>query len=58
MSPQPRRPRRAAHTPPPTAAPVAAGGDALVDRLTRLADLRDRGVLSEEEFQAQKAKLL
>jgi hypothetical protein len=46
----------------PTAptAPVtpAAGADALVDRLARLADLRDRGVLTEAEFQAQKAKLL
>jgi putative oligomerization/nucleic acid binding protein len=41
-------------------APVtpAAGADALVDRLARLADLRDRGVLTEAEFQAQKAKLL
>jgi hypothetical protein len=26
--------------------------------IARLADLRDRGVLSEDEFQAQKAKLL
>ena len=46
----------------PTAptAPVtpAAGADPLVDRLARLADLRDRGVLTEAEFQAQKAKLL
>ena len=41
-------------------APVtpAAGADPLVDRLARLADLRDRGVLTEAEFQAQKAKLL
>jgi hypothetical protein len=47
---------------PPTAptAPftAAAGADPLVDRLARLADLRDRGVLTEAEFQAQKAKLL
>jgi uncharacterized membrane protein YdbT with pleckstrin-like domain len=28
------------------------------EELARLADLRDRGVLTEEEFQAQKAKLL
>jgi hypothetical protein len=41
-------------------APVtpAAGADPLVDRLARLADLRDRGALTEAEFQAQKAKLL
>ena len=51
-----------AQPPSPTAptAPVtaAAGADPLVDRLARLADLRDRGVLTEAEFQAQKAKLL
>jgi hypothetical protein len=32
--------------------------DASVDRLERLAALRDRGVLSQEEFEAQKAALL
>ena len=37
---------------------AAAGADPLVDRLARLADLRDRGILTEAEFQAQKAKLL
>ena len=36
----------------------AAGADTLADRLARLADLRDRGVLTEAEFQSQKAKLL
>ncbi len=30
----------------------------VVDQLTKLADLRDRGVLTEAEFEAQKAKLL
>ena len=39
-------------------AAAAAGADALVDRLARLADLRDRGILTEAEFQAQKASLL
>jgi hypothetical protein len=36
-------------------APAAAS---TVDSLTKLADLRDRGVLTEDEFQAQKKKLL
>jgi uncharacterized membrane protein YdbT with pleckstrin-like domain len=36
----------------------AAASISLSDELARLADLRDRGVLSEEEFQAQKARLL
>ena len=29
-----------------------------IDELTKLAALRDQGVLTEEEFSAQKAKLL
>lgn len=39
---------------PPPAAPRAS----VTEELTRLADLRDRGVLTPEEFEAQKAKLL
>ena len=42
----------------PAATATAAGADPLVDRLARLADLRDRGILTEAEFEAQKAKLL
>jgi hypothetical protein len=38
-----------------TAGPGAAG---TADQLTKLAALRDRGVLSEAEFDAQKAKIL
>jgi membrane protease subunit (stomatin/prohibitin family) len=36
--------------PPPAADPI--------DRLKELGELRDSGVLTEEEFQAQKAKVL
>ena len=43
--------------PPPAAAPPAAAVDP-VEQLTKLAQLRDSGVLTEEEFQAQKAKIL
>jgi hypothetical protein len=39
-------------------ATTAAGADSLVDRLARLADLRDRGILTDAEFEAQKARLL
>jgi type VI protein secretion system component VasK len=35
----------------------AAGGDT-ADQLHKLADLKDRGVITEDEFNAQKAKLL
>ena len=41
---------------PPPAAPAPAPD--LVEQLTQLADLKDRGVLTEEEFAAQKARLL
>jgi hypothetical protein len=37
-------------TPPPA--------ESSVDQLEKLADLRDRGILTEAEFQAQKAKIL
>lgn len=48
---------------PPAPAPAAAepaGGltDELVDQLTKLGQLRDSGILTEDEFSAKKAKLL
>ena len=36
----------------------AAGTVSTAEELTKLAELRDKGVISEEEFAAQKAKLL
>jgi hypothetical protein len=36
----------------------AAGGDDLASQIQRLADLKAQGVLSEEEFEAAKAKLI
>jgi hypothetical protein len=36
----------------------AAGATSTADELTKLAGLRDQGVLTEEQFEAQKAKLL
>lgn len=36
----------------------AAGGSSGVDELHRLADLRDRGVLDEDEFQRLKARIV
>lgn len=46
---------------PPTAAPAApAGGlsDAAIAQLTELGQLKSAGVLTQEEFNAQKARLL
>jgi Short C-terminal domain/Phospholipase_D-nuclease N-terminal len=39
-------------------APAIDGGTSKADELDKLARLRNSGTLSEEEFQAQKAKLL
>jgi Short C-terminal domain/Phospholipase_D-nuclease N-terminal len=36
----------------------AAGSQSTADQLTKLADLRDRGVITSEEFDRQKAKIL
>jgi membrane protein implicated in regulation of membrane protease activity len=36
----------------------AAGSGDTADQLTKLADLRDRGVISAEEFEREKAKIL
>ncbi len=42
------------------AAPAPSGGvdDEVVAQLERLAKLKDQGILTEEEFQAQKSKIL
>ena len=55
-------PAPAAPPPPapvaPASAPAPAPGDDLVSKLTELANLRDSGVLSEEEFEQAKALVL
>ena len=43
--------------PPPPPPPAAPSNDP-VERLTELAQLRDRGILTDEEFAAAKAKVL
>lgn len=43
--------------PPPQAAP-AGGGEDRVQQLKDLADLKDQGILTEEEFAAEKARIL
>ena len=51
-----------AAAPPPAAAPApeAAGGDSdeLIAKLKELANLKDQGILTEAEFNDQKAKIL
>jgi Short C-terminal domain len=43
---------------PPPPPPPADDGPDMVEQLTKLAALKDQGILTEEEFAAQKAKLL
>ena len=48
----------AQQAPAPAAAPPAAGGQSTIDQLKELGELKAQGILTEEEFAAQKAKLL
>jgi putative oligomerization/nucleic acid binding protein len=48
----------AAEAPPQAAAPAPAGGASTIDQLKELGELKAQGILTEEEFAAQKAKLL
>ena len=43
---------------PAAPAPAAAGGQDAIEQIKQLADLHSQGILSDEEFAAQKAKLL
>ncbi len=44
---------------PPAAAPAAGGmTDASIEQLKQLAELHTQGILTDEEFEAQKAKIL
>jgi len=47
------------YAPPPAPAPVSGRMSAdQIDRLKEVAALRDQGILTEEEYAAQKAKIL
>jgi hypothetical protein len=53
--------QEAAAAPPPEVAAepaAAAGSDELIDKLKELANLKDQGILTEAEFNDQKAKIL
>jgi membrane protease subunit (stomatin/prohibitin family) len=42
----------------PAAAAAAPSSDDLINKLKELANLKDQGILTEDEFNAQKAKIL
>ncbi|MGA8725979.1 MAG: SHOCT domain-containing protein [Acidimicrobiales bacterium] len=44
--------------PPPAPAPAPQQGGDTISQLKELADLKNQGVLTEAEFEAQKAKIL
>ena len=44
--------------PPPAAAPAAPSADDTLDQLTKLGALKEQGILTDAEFEAQKAKIL
>lgn len=48
----------AAAPPPAAAAPAAGPSDEAINKLKELAQLKDQGILTQEEFDAQKAKIL
>jgi hypothetical protein len=47
-----------AQTPPPPPPPPAAPATDVVTQLKAMGELRDQGILTDEEFAAQKAKIL
>lgn len=53
-----RQGERWAQEAPPAAAPAPSAGPTTIDQLKELAALKEQGVLTTEEFEAQKAKLL
>jgi hypothetical protein len=61
QQPAPSAPPPAAPAPaaPAAAAPAAsAGGDDRIAKLQQLADLKNQGILTDEEFAAEKARIL
>jgi len=55
--PQYDEPQYAQPAPPPPAAD-ASGTDDMLEQLRQLAELKDQGILTDEEFVAQKARIL
>jgi hypothetical protein len=47
-----------AYAEPPPQAPAPSAADDPIEQLAKLGELRDKGVLTDEEFAQQKAKLL
>jgi hypothetical protein len=57
---QQQQPEQQSYSAPPQAAPApeASGTTDMLDQLKKLGELKDSGVLTEEEFATQKARIL
>jgi len=55
---QQEEPQQQPQAAPAPAAPAPAAAPSTIDQLRELGELKAQGILSEEEFAAQKAKLL
>jgi hypothetical protein len=53
-----QEPQQAYAEPAPAPAAPAASGGSVIDQLKELGELKEQGILTEDEFAAQKAKLL
>ena len=53
-----QQPTYVEQAPPPPPPPAASPENDMLDQLTRLGQLHESGVLTDEEFAAQKAKVL
>jgi len=58
MQQAPQQQQAAAPPAPAPAAPAAGGEQSTIEQLKELAALKEQGVLTEDEFAAQKAKIL
>lgn len=58
VAPAPVAPAPVAQAPAAPAQAAAPAEDPMVSQLRQLAELRDAGILTEEEFSAKKAKIL
>jgi Short C-terminal domain len=56
--PQYAQPQYTPPAPPPAPPPAASSGDPMIEKLRQLAELKNQGILTEEEFAAQKARIL
>jgi Short C-terminal domain len=56
--PQYAQPQYAPAPPPAAPPPAPAGGNDMFEQLRQLGELRDQGILTAEEFAAQKARIL